>query len=510
MENHSRDIIADEYDEITPLNAKILYLGVCFLNRYNVPVRAGIVSRVYGIRFTEFREHFFKPLESLIFTRYDRRTRDYTYRTRHPHIAEIVVDRALANVTDNLNLHREMLMAMNIDYDADRNAFKRLVRGRTILDAFPDHQMASSVYTTARQRFGQEPYLLHQEALYEMHRPNGNLTRASSLLNKAKAIAPFDKTLTHSLAELEIRRAESAETTLETESHLREAERLVRRSNTNRVVDSYAFHTLAKVQLERLRLLFDDGLEMDTELLISDRIRAVESVVQEGLQKFPDDPYLLDIESQLATLLFDDDRAMVALKSAFNKMPDSAFVAIRLAKLLVAAGDIEQAITIYRTSIEAGVNDKKVYFNYGRLLIEQSGSDESEIEYYLRRAFTEGDSNVEAQFWYARQQYVSGNIVAARARFRELKKLSINPQTKRNIRGIISDSQGELKFTGAIERLEYNYGFLSKDGTGEQVFFHIKNVDEQVWKSLERKSRVSFSIGFNFWGANAIYLNTEY
>ena len=239
-----------------------------------------------------------------------------------------------------------MLMAMNIDYDADKNAFKRLVRGRTILDAFPDHQMASSVYTTARQRFGQEPYLLHQEALYEMHRPNGNLTRASSLLNKAKAIAPFDKTLTHSLAELEIRRAESAETTLETESHLREAERLVRRSNTNRVVDSYAFHTLAKVQLERLRMLFNDGLKMDTELLISDRIRAVESVVQEGLQKFPDDPYLLDIESQLASLLFDDDRAMVALKSAFNKMPDSAFVAIRLAKLLVAAGDIEQAITI--------------------------------------------------------------------------------------------------------------------------------------------------------------------
>ena len=403
-----------------------------------------------------------------------------------------------------------MLMAMNIDYDADRIAFKRLVRGRAILDAFPDHQMASSVYTTARQRFGQEPYLLQQEALYEMHRPNGNLARANSLLTRAKSIAPFDRTLTHSLAELELRRSENAETALEAESHLREAERLVRPLMTHRSVDSYPFHTLAKVQLERLRRLFGDGSNLDNELLINDRIRAVESVVQDGLQKFPNDTYLLDVESQLASLLSDDTRAMTALKSAFKKMPDSAFIAIRLAKLFVAAGDIDGAIEIYRNSINAGVNDKKVYFNYGKLLIEQGGSNESEIEYYLRRAFTEGDSNVEAQFWYARQLYVTDKIVEAQTSFRKLKELPINPQMKRPVRGIIGDSQGKLRYTGTVERLEYDYGFLSRDGTGDQMFFHIKNVDENVWESLERKSRVSFSIGFNFWGANAINLSTEY
>lgn len=503
------DIIADEYDEITPLTAKTLYLGICFLNRYNVPVRAGIVNRVYGIRFTEFRQYFFRPLESLIFARYDRRTGDYTYKTRHPHIAQIVVDRVLVNVSDNLSLHRQMLMAMNIDYDADRNAFKRLVRGRQVLNAFPDHQMASSVYTTARQRFGQEPYLLQQEALYEMHRPNGNLNRASSLLNKAKNKTPFDKTLTHSMAELELRRSQDAKTALEVEAHLREAERLVRPLITNRVLDSYPFHTLAKVQLERLRTLLGDGSIADTDLLINDRINAVEAVVQEGLQKFPDETYLLDVESQLASLLSDDARAMAALKSAFTKMPDNAFIAIRLAKLLIAGGDIDEAVATYRTSIAAGINDKRIYFNYARLLVDQNNADEPEIIYYLRKAFTEGDSNIEAQFWYARQLYVAGEIAASRVRFRELKKLAINPQMKRNIRGIISDNQGEIAYAGTIERLEYDYGFLSRDGTGDQVFFHKKTVDDQVWDILERRLRVSFSIGFNFWGANAIQLRTE-
>ena len=104
------DIIADEYAEIRPDTAKSMYLGVCFLNRYNVSVRAGIVSRVYGVRFTEFKQRFFQPLESLVFSRYDQRTRDYVYETRHPHIAEIVVERALfrrrrqfENASSNVN-----------------------------------------------------------------------------------------------------------------------------------------------------------------------------------------------------------------------------------------------------------------------------------------------------------------------------------------------------------------------------------------------------------------------
>ena len=87
------DIIADEYSQIQPNAAQVMYLGICFMNRFHVPVRAGIVNRLYNIRFTEFRERFFEPLESLIFARYDSHIRDFVYNTRHPHIAEIVVER---------------------------------------------------------------------------------------------------------------------------------------------------------------------------------------------------------------------------------------------------------------------------------------------------------------------------------------------------------------------------------------------------------------------------------
>ena len=84
-------------------------------------------------------------------------------------------------------MHRQMLTAMNIDYDSDRTAFRWLLNGRSVLQTFPDHQMADLLYRTARRRFGDEPYLLHQEAIYEMHRPNGNLTRAAGLLVQARS-----------------------------------------------------------------------------------------------------------------------------------------------------------------------------------------------------------------------------------------------------------------------------------------------------------------------------------
>jgi hypothetical protein len=84
-------IVRDEYDNVTPAQAQQMYLTVCFLNQFNVPVRASIISRMHGIPYERFKAEFFGPLEGLITTVSDRITRDYTYAARHPHIAEIVV-----------------------------------------------------------------------------------------------------------------------------------------------------------------------------------------------------------------------------------------------------------------------------------------------------------------------------------------------------------------------------------------------------------------------------------
>jgi hypothetical protein len=60
-------IPVDEYHHITPFEAQRLYQTVCVLNRLNVPVRAGLIARVHGIPFEEFKHRFFAPLEHVVF-----------------------------------------------------------------------------------------------------------------------------------------------------------------------------------------------------------------------------------------------------------------------------------------------------------------------------------------------------------------------------------------------------------------------------------------------------------
>ena len=498
------DIIADEFMEVQPELARLMYLGVSFLNQFDVPVRAGLVGRLYNVRFEHFSEQFFQPLETVVSARYDWRTRDYVYLTRHPHIAEIVVQRFLADPQQRLEMTLQMVNTLNIDYDADRKAFRRLMRGRSLLDQFPDHSMVEAVYGAAFGKTGEDGYLLQQVGIYEMNRPNGNLEKAASHLVRAGDLSPQNGTITHSLAELQLRRAQMAKSDLQSGTYLQEAQRLAKSLTRPAAVDSYGFHTLAKVQLAKLSQLFDKPEHAWNEVEFSEVVKDAEEVIQGGLQRFPGDSYLLLAESRLARMLADDDRAQASLVTAFDRNPTNPLIAVRLAKLLLGQGQDEEAVAVYKQSLTAGVNDKQVHFNYAKLLMDQSGGNSSDIEYHLRRAFTEGDSNVEAQFWYARQLYLNGSVGEASTRFRQLRDVSIDPGMKRAVRGHISGDRGWMRFTGRVDRLEYDYAFITRDGESDRVFLSKRACDANMWKMLRPYIRVSFSIGFNFWGACAL------
>jgi len=57
----------------------------------------------------------------------------------------------------------------------------------------------------------------------------------------------------------------------------------------------------------------------------------------------------------------------------------------------------------------------------------QENADGLKIEKHLRSAFSEGDGNLEAQFWYARQLYVNDKIAEASQRFEKLSEERVDP-----------------------------------------------------------------------------------
>jgi hypothetical protein len=313
------DILVDEYRNIAPLEAQKIYLTICVLDRLDVAVRAGIVSRIHGVPFDDFKSQFFSPLEHVVFTQLDPQIRDFVYRARHPRIAEIVFRRILSNAEDRFDAYIKCLKALNLAYSADWKAFWKMIKGRTLVELFPDTKMVEILYDVAGKMVGDDPHLQHQMALYEMHRPNGNLATASILLNKATQTAYYDPTIKHSIAELKLRLVEKSKSELEQSKLLKEASDISKSLISTDAENSYGYHTIVKVGIHRLRDALKTG---GSDVVIEKLIKETELSLFDSLQQFPDDAYLLESESEIAKLLNDDERATKAMrKGGWPRLP---------------------------------------------------------------------------------------------------------------------------------------------------------------------------------------------
>ena len=209
------DIVANEYENVVPAKARILYLDICTLHRLGVAVRAGLVSRVSGMTFDFFRTQLFRPLEHVVRTYVDTASRDYAYRTRHPLIAEFVFKQALPDAVERAAQITRIIRHMDVDYESDRDAFTQLVRGKTLADLFADKAIAWQIFDAAVESGAPKSFISHQKAVFELHHPNGNMRLAmQAVLEAEQAAESRDRTITHTKATVLRRMALEARTLL--------------------------------------------------------------------------------------------------------------------------------------------------------------------------------------------------------------------------------------------------------------------------------------------------------
>lgn len=497
------DIVEDEFNGVRPDRARAVYLTICILNRLNIPVRAGIVARVHGIAFQQFQRDFFGPLERVVFTRYDYHTRDYVYAARHPHIAQIVFERILKNADDRFDMYLRCLDALNIDYKPDHIAFSAMVKGRTVLDLFPSHEIARQLYATAREKAGDAPFLLQQMAVYEMQRPQGNLIVARDYLTSAIKVQPHNASLMHSLSELYLSLAERARNPIEEGAYLDKAQKIASDLKRSSRGTSHGHHTLIKISLKRLRDAMDEGHQVciaDLERLVKD----VERATRDALQAFPGDSYILDAESKLADLLADSERCIAAMEKAFGSNPRSPYLAVRLARYYGDHADVEKGKATLKRALDANRGEIRLHYAYAKLLIEHGGAEDAEVSYHLQRSFTPGDYNYAAQLLYARQLFLCGKGRDAKRVFRQLANASVGPRVRNQLNYSL-----EGVFQGGCVRREPTYCFVARDGSDDWIHLHQRNVAEDLWESIRVGTRVKFRVGFTFKGTSAFNVSLE-
>jgi tetratricopeptide (TPR) repeat protein len=495
-----QEIILDEYHSIATEEARSFYLSVCILHQLRVDVRAGFIARVHGIPLEEFYARLAQPLESIVFARRSERLQDYCYVSRHALIAQMVAEGVLVDPDIRMAEYSRIVSFLDPDFEGDRIALRSLVQANHLLRFFSAPELPRQLFEMAQERDLQGYILLQQRAIFEMKCPDGDLSVAEKYLADAESRAPHDPAVQHSLVELDLRRSRDQRISIARRVMLRQrVKRRARAIIEKRGDQSHPFHSLLLVLLDEIEEVLGvasaSGSD-DTTLFVSE----FEECLSRGLNRFPGDEYLLSAEAKMSELLGNSARSMQALQKAFSGSSNaSPYVALRLAKQYMRASRTDDARGTLRASFEANPLNKDVAFELGKFIAGPSLTGADEARFYLRKAFIRGDTNFEAQFYFAAAACVAGSWDEARPIFQSLRSASVHDSIKRRVR-----LRTHLECLGVVTSLVSNGSFVRDDKTGFEAY--VPDGEISGSQRVRRGARVQFHLAFNFFGPVAVNL----
>jgi cold shock CspA family protein len=505
------EIIVDEYKNIYPKQAQNLYLTVCLLNRLGTLVRAGLIARVHGVVFNDFKEKLFAPLEHIVQVKGSSSKGDFYYTARHPQIAQIVFEEVLTEDADRYNEYIRVLRCLNISYDVDRDSFRKLINAKMLDKIFTSSEDIKAIFDITKESVGEDAYLYQQMANYERVRPDGDYQLADELLHAAQEIDPRDSSIVHSLAELAAMRARKTERPLERRKFRNQARSLLEDLINKPLSDRHARSTYLKLAIDDLRDILKE--ESTSHRDIEDAIRDIEKILESTKQQYPEDSFVNNLEAAFANLIEDNERALKALETAFDVNHRDPYITMRLANFYKNRNELKLAKDCLGKALNSQTSSKELYYEYAQVLRMTDSLNIDNIIYYFRKAFSKWDQNYYAQFWYARYLFESNDsekLNESKIIFSRLRaKAPIKYESRVKVRDYIKDNRGNKLFLGTISRLEAEHGFVIVDGRGDNIFFHRNNIDDTTWASLKTRSRISFNIGFTFSGPIAVEIKID-
>lgn len=498
------EIILDEYKSINDPRAQSLYLTVSIFHRLGAEARAGFISRVHNISFHEFKESLFKPLAFIVTDKKNNRINDYVYVTRNKLIAQIIFEKVLTTPQDRFDEYIRVLKNLNIDFDSDRTAFFAITNAKKLIEVFPDAAMIRKLYDEAEHVSNNDAKLLQQKAIFEMNSPGGSIELANRYLKEAYKILPEDPIISHSFGEMMYKKAERAKVSYEFYSCIDECINICSSIIQNKKfqIDSHPYHTILKALVLKLKYI----LETEDSPSIERTIKDIEKSFSNTKQVFPNEEFILEIESKFNEIINEKGNAKELLEKAFNTNKGSPFLALRLASFYEKENNITDSLQVIKSALGINAGDRDLNFKYGMLLEKNKTPNYDDIKYYLKRAFTHGDSRHFAQLWYARAMYITNQFNEANDIFKSFANVNMPPEIRSKPIGILRKNGKNSYFEGVITKVEISYGFIKRDGLGDSLFFYRYNNDYD-WDKFSYGKRVSFEIGFNYKGPIAINVN---
>ena len=495
------EIVADEYTQLVPTEAQRLYLDICTVHRVGVPVRAGTISRVSGIRMEDFHERLFQPLEHVVHTQFWGSLGDYVYKSRHPSIADIVFDAAVPGEEARSAQLVRIIQSLNTGYGTDNEAVTKLIRARQLAKDFTDKSLAYAVFKAARDAGVPDEVVDQHLAQFELQHKNGDVQRAGHLIDQAisasRNLRPTKSTL-HVKASVLRRQAKESKSVLERDKKRQEASAILARLISDRR-DSYPFVLKADLLIDDLEDRLNEASDSSAKIVTS-LLRDVQSVLSSCRQSFPRDAFISTVESRLATAMSEHPRATSILEQAHKADKHTGFLAIRLAERYSGDGRFDDAERVLSETLRAAGPNKEVHLALAET-IRMCGEEvrAQEVIDHLRRSFSDGDNRYQAQFLFARFSFLYGDRAKAEQVFRSLAHAKVSPKLIDTASEPVREAGRVKRFVGSVGVLRPSFSFVRCVGLGCDVYVSKRAMGD-LWEQLHTGSQIEFAVFFSFRG----------
>lgn len=486
------DIVFDEYDEIAPDEAKILYLDVCTLNQFSVPVRAGTVSRLSGISFDRYAEDVFGPLQNIVMDTKDPYTGDRQYKARHARVAHLVFRRACASSAQRTDQLIRLIQQLDIGFSVDRQALDRLTKGQALVRLL-DVRDGRRLYEEAVTVAASEAFLLQQWAIFESNHSDGSLELAQKHIDAARSLEKGSKSIMHTQAEIARKRANEEKSPVLKEQYRRiSRERLAEIGNNG---GELVLSTKLKILIDEIDELYKD--EKDNTGTVVEKVKECETLMTQARHLHPDEPEFFNIEARLRDILSQDDRFIIALEQAVSTGTQKDNVAVRLSKAYRDRDEKQRAYDLLDSALEKYPDSKIIHLTYAKMLIEDQSSEQQRIEGHLSRSYHKGDANHEARHLHAQYLFLIGERERAEDIFKLVNENAPEDFLPRMPRSHSLVSKQIPKFCGKINNKEETYLFITITNYPRGVFAHERNTEAADWDRLEMNAEVEFDLYFD-------------
>ena len=276
-----------------------------------------------------------------------------------------------ASSEDKVKQLIRVIRGLNVAYGVDDEAFRQIVRGRTIADAFDVVDDGRAIYAEAREVVGDEPHLLQQEGNFELYHRHGNVERAEYLFLAAESLAPHDKSIQHSIANLFRRKALQEDNDLLREEYRRRAKGRLADIQQGGKRGAFELNTQLNLMIDELKeILSVSNSERTKEerRVLFDKIREIEKLFNTANMTFASDEHLLATEAVYRTAMNEHPKAIAALSSAFTSNPTQDWIGIRLADLYSSGGDEARAKEILQKVVAKNPGSRRAHLKVGLLL----------------------------------------------------------------------------------------------------------------------------------------------